>query len=198
MIKNCKLYCHTSHDNYQKGKFMEEFKKMLFETIKHFNQNTDEKIDWTVVWEDEEKFETVIDALDALIDGVALLPDIEDMKRIHLLGRLALMRSHLSHCYGNEQQIAHFLKHGEKFESLMRDVINCSGWLSMAQQRFDEYVEFEETVTEDTHLTQKQLDHFRPILMALALMSIITIEDEEYVQEEGEDDEEDEFDEDEE
>lgn len=197
MIKNCRLSLYTSQDNYWKGKTLEEFKKLLFETIAHFNRNKDETIDWTAVWEDEEKFETIIDALDALIDGVALLPDIEDMKRIHLLGRLALTRSHLSHCYGNEQQIPHFLQHGKNFESLLRDVINCSGWLSMAQQRFDEYVEFEETVTEDTHLTQKQLDHFRPILMALALMSIITIEEEEYVQEEGEEFE-DEFEEDEE
>jgi hypothetical protein len=171
---------------------MEDFKKILFETINHFNQNKHETIDWTAVLEDEEKFETVIDALDTLLDGTALLPDIEDMKRIHLLGRLALTRSHLSYCYGNEQQIAHFIKHGEKLELLLRDIINCSNWLSLAQQRFDEYVEFEETATEDSQLTQRQLDHFRPILMALATMAIITIEEEEYIQIE----EEDEFDQD--
>lgn len=171
---------------------MEEFKKMLFGTISHFNENKGETIDWTAVWEDEEKFETVMDALDALIDGIALLPDIEEMKRIHLLGKLALNRSHLSHCYGNEQQIPQFIKYGETLETLLREVINCSPWLKTAQDRFDEYVEFEETVTEDTQLSQRQLDHFRPILMALAIMSIITIEEDEYIDEEGSEEEEDE------
>lgn len=157
---------------------MEDFKTMLFGTITEFNTQRDVTIDWTAVWEDEERFETVLDALDALLDGVALLPDIEEIKRIHLLGKLALSRSHLAHCYGNQQQIAHFLKHGESLQNILRDIMNISPWIKMAQDRFEEYVEFEETVTEETVLTQKQLDSFRPILMALALMSIITIDQE--------------------
>jgi hypothetical protein len=171
---------------------MEDFKKILFETITYFNQENETTIDWTIVCEDEEKFETILDALDALIDGVALLPDIEDIKRVHLLGRLALIRSHLSYCFGNEQQIAHFIKHGERLEALLHDIINASNWLTTAQQRFDEYIEFEETVTEDAHLTQRQLDQFRPILMALAIMTIITIDSEEPTEDDEEFEEEDE------
>lgn len=166
---------------------MEEFKNLLFGTIQEFNNDKASTIDWTSIWDDQEKFETVIDAIDALIDGVALLPDVEDLKKVHLLGRLALIRSHLAFCYGDEQQLAHFLKHGQNLELLLRDIISCSSWLGTAQQRFEDYVEFEETATEDTQLTPKQLHHFRPILMALAIMSIITIEQEEYTVDEEDD-----------
>lgn len=179
---------------------MEDFKSMLFDTINSFKNQKNEPIDWTVAWENSEKFETILDALDALIDGVALIPDIEESKRIHLLGRLALNRSHISHCYGNEQQIAHFIKHGQTLEIILKDVLNASQWLKTAHERFEEYVEFEDTVTEESDVTQKQLDHFRPILMALAAMAVITIEQEEYSDEdedgfEVEDEEEEECDE---
>ncbi len=158
---------------------MNDLKHMLFNSIVQFNQTTEPTIDWTVVLEDDTKFETIIDAIDTLIDGVALLPDIEDLQRIHLLGRLALIRSHLSYCYVNEQQIAHFIQHGQRLEKLLKDIINCSNWLINAQQRFDEYLEFEEMATEDTILTPKQIDQFRPVLMALAIMGIISIEEDE-------------------
>ncbi len=167
---------------------MEDFKTMLFDTISAFKNQKNEPIDWTIAWEDADKFEMILDAVDALIDGVALIPDIEEAKRINLLGRLALNRSHISHCYGNEQQIAHFIKHGQNLEGILKDVLNASNWLKTAQDRFEEYVEFEDTVTEETDVTQKQLDHFRPILMALAAMAIITIE-----QEESSEEDEDEF-----
>jgi len=159
---------------------MEDFKSMLFTTLYAFKTQKNEPIDWTITWEDDAKFETILDGIDALIDGVALIPDIEEAKRINLLGRLALNRSHLSHCYGNEQQVSHFIKHGQSLEGLIRDVLNASAWLKTAEERFEEYVEFEDTVTEESDISQKQIDHFRPILMALATMAIITIEDEEY------------------
>jgi hypothetical protein len=167
---------------------MEDFKAMLFETISSFKNQRNEPIDWTVAWEDDGKFETMLDAVDALIDGIALIPDIEEPKRINLLGRLALNRSHLAHSYGNDQQIAHFIKHGQNLEFLLKEVLAVNPWLKTAESRFDEYVEFEETVTEDSEINQKQIDHFRPILMALAAMAIITIE-----QEDEESDQEDEI-----
>ena len=163
---------------------MEDFKSMLFDTLSAFKNQKNEPIDWTIAWEDDAKFETILDAIDALIDGIALIPDIEEPKRVTLLGRLALNRSHLSHCYGNEQQVAHFIKHGQSLESLIRDVLNTSNWLKTAQERFDEYVEFEDTVNDETDISQKQIDHFRPVLMALAAMAIVTIEQEEYSDEE--------------
>ncbi len=166
---------------------MEDFKAILFSTIQEFLNKKDTKIDWTAVWEDEEKFEHLMDSFEILLDGVALMPNIEDLKRIHLLGRLALNRSHLAHCYGNQQQIAHFLQHGQNLETLLREVIQCSDWLAAAQQRFDDYADFESTATEETQLTHKQLDTFRPILMALAILAIVTIEDEDE-HEEDEDD----------
>lgn len=166
---------------------MEDFKSMLFNTLISFKNQKNEPIDWTIAWEDDAKFETIIDGIDALIDGVALIPDIEEAKRINLLGRLALNRSHLSHSYGNEQQVAHFIKHGQNLEGLIRDVLNASPWLKTAEERFEEYVEFEDTVNEESDISQKQIDHFRPILMALAAMAIITIEQEEYSDEEDED-----------
>lgn len=165
---------------------MEDFKAMLFETISSFKNQRTEPIDWTIAWEDDSKFETMLDAIDALIDGVALIPDIEEPKRINLLGRLALNRCHLAHSYGNDQQIAHFIKHGQNLEHLLKEVINICPWLKTAESRFDEYIEFEEMVTEDSEINQKQIDHFRPILMALAAMAIITIEQEEQSDDEDE------------
>jgi hypothetical protein len=158
---------------------MEDFKAMLFETISSFKNQKNQPIDWTIAWEDDSKFETILDAVDALIDGIALIPDIEEPKRINMLGRLALNRSHLAYSYGNDQQIAHFIKHGQNLEHLLKEVLNLSPWIKAAEARFDEYVDFEETVSEESDINQKQIDYFRPILMALAAMAIITIEQEE-------------------
>lgn len=166
---------------------MEDFKSVLFETILAFKNQKTEPIDWTVTWEDDGKFETMLDALDTLMDGVSLIPDIEEPKRINLLGRIALNRSHIANSYGNEQQIAHFIKHGKNLETIVRDIINASNWLKTAEDRFEEYVEFEDTITAETDVTHKQLDHFRPVLMALAAMSIITIQEEEYSDEDEND-----------
>lgn len=169
---------------------MEDFKAEIFGTIQDFNTNKNQTIDWTTIWEHEEKFQVVVDSIDVLIDGTALLPDLEDLKKVHLIGRLSLIRAHFIYSYESEQQMAHFIKYGKNLELLLRDVITCSPWLTTAQQRFEDYLEIEQTITEDYPLTMKQMDHIRPILMAIAAMSIITVEDEDYTTDENEDEDE--------
>lgn len=170
-----------------------EVNDMLFGTIGKYNEQTEPTIDWTVVIEDQEKFETIIDALDTFIDCIALIPDVEDLQRIHILGRLAFIRSNLAYCFNNEQ-IAPFIQLGKRLEQVLKDIINCSNWLNNAEQRLDEYIEFEEMADPETELTQKQIEHFRPVLMALAALSIITI-DKNNFENEDEDFEEEDFEE---
>lgn len=176
---------------------MEEFKTTLFKTIEQFKNRQLDPIDWTVAWENDEKFELILDTLDALIDGVALLPEIEESKRTNLLGRLAFNRSHLAHCYLDEKQINSFVNYGQRLENLLHEVITLSPWLKTAQERFDEYLELGEP-SEDAQLTAQQLDRLRPMLMALALMALINIEEELTDDEDPDDDDDFGFDDDEE
>ena len=166
--------------------FMEDFKNMLLNTINDFAKG--QNIDWTAALENEEKFETLVDSIDVLIEGVAFLPNVDEAKKINLLGKLVLMRSYLSYSFYNDKQMNSFIDNCKKLEPVLREVITCSNWLTNAQDRFSEYAEFEESITEETELTPKQIEHFRPILMALALLAIIALDQDEYNLEEDEDD----------
>jgi len=165
-----------------------DFKQELFGTINDFKQNT-VSINWESVWNDEEKFDALLEALDALINSVALLSNFDHSKRADLVAKLAIGRAQLTDCFGDEDRHNYFQATTQALEHAMRETINASDWLNKAQNSFDEYLDFEETITEDTEITRDQIDHYRPVMAALALMNIITIDQEEECDDEECDDE---------
>ncbi len=165
-----------------------DFKQELFGVINDFKQNVI-TIDWEAVWNDEEKFDALLEALDALINSIALLSNFDHSKRAALVAQLAIGRAQLTDCFGDEDRYNYFQATTQALEHAMRDTITSSDWLQKAQSSFDEYLIFEDTVTEDTEITRDQIDHYRPVMTALALMNIITIDQEEECDDEECDDE---------
>jgi hypothetical protein len=165
-----------------------DFKQELFGVINDFKQNSI-TIDWEAVWNDEEKFDALLEALDALINSIALLSNFDHSKRAALVAQLAIGRAQLTDCFGDEDRYNYFQATTQALEHAMRDTINASDWLQKAHGSFDEYLIFEDTVTEDTEITRDQIDHYRPVMTALALMNIITIDQEEECDDEECDDE---------
>lgn len=167
------------------------FKEELFGVINDFKEHI-VTIDWEVVWNDEEKFDSVLEALDALINNIALLSNFDHAKRASLVAQLAIGRAQLTDCFGDEDRYNYFQATTQALEHALRESITTSDWMHKAQASFDEYVKFEDTITEDTEITREHIDHFRPIMTALAAMNIITIDQEDLCDdEECEDEDED-------
>ena len=166
-----------------------DYKEELFSTINDYKDQM-VTIDWEVVWQDDDAFDGLLEALDAIINNCALLSNFDHSKRASLVAQLTIGRAQLTDCYGDDERHNYFQATTKSLEHALRDLISTSDWLHNAQERFDEYVEFEESITDELDITREHIDHFRPVMTALALMNIITIDQEECDDEECEEEEE--------
>ena len=155
------------------------YKEELFGVIQDYKDQM-VTIDWEVVWQDDDIFDELLEALDAVINNCALLSNFDHSKRASLVAQFAICRAQLTDCFGDDERHNYFQATTRALEHTLRELITTSDWLKNAQDRFDEYLEFEESMmTEEMDITREHIDHFRPVMTALALMSIITIDQEE-------------------
>lgn len=152
----------------------------VFQVLNEFKNNKDAVIDWSVVVDNDELFEMVLDALDTLLNNISLLPSLSEAERINLVGKLAIQRATIAFLYGNEERYKDFLGAGAEITKLMQTIITIKDLMSQAEERFGEYEDIEADLETLDEIPLDLLVRLRPVFIAIALMTLITIDQPEY------------------
>lgn len=152
----------------------------VFQVLNEFKNNKEAIIDWSVVVDNDELFEMVLDGLDTLLNNISLLSNLSEAERINLVGKLAIQRATIAFLYGNGERYKDFLESGAEITKLMHAVIGIKDLMGQAEERFGEYEDIEADLETLDEIPLDLLVRLRPVFIAIALMTLITIDQPEY------------------
>lgn len=150
---------------------MSDFKNTIFSHINTFVTQK-KPIDWQLLWEDEELCGLLDDAFDTILSNIAYLEDVDVEIRQALIGKMTMNSIFLSFSRQLNDQRA-FLAAGKAIEDALRSLVNTGSWLKIAQEKFES---FETANFEEEDVSFKQLALMRPFVLAIALVSVITLD----------------------
>jgi hypothetical protein len=149
---------------------MSHFKNTIFSHINAFAvQKT--PIDWQLLWEDEELCGLLDDAFDTILSNIAYLEDVDAEVRQVLIGKITMNSIFLSFSRQLDDHKA-FLAAGKGIEDALRTLVSSGSWFKIAQEKFESF----ETANLEEDVSFKQLALMRPFVLAIALVSVITLD----------------------
>jgi hypothetical protein len=129
-------------------------------------------IDWQAVAADNELMEGLQEDLDSLIHTAAFLTDIDHEKKANLLGSLVIQQGRIERFLKSEFDLEQWLALCTQLEDILKKLIAAGSWLGKADERYEELADFEEKFAHDQVLPE-ELDYFAPVLVALAIASVL-------------------------
>ncbi len=167
---------------------MSELKQELFDFLNDFKNNQID-VEWAYLFEQNYGIMTIYEETEVLIKGVLLLENVDKTVKNGLIGRLAAARAGLSIFMEKEGGLAEFVKFGKELEQTLKDIIKTGNWLKLADERFAKYEQFEaklEEMMSEEEFDFSALDELRPVFMAVSIMNIMTVDEEDRMDEEEE------------
>ena len=152
---------------------MAEFNTEIFQFFQDFNDG-DVAIDWELIAQDKDLQEQLEDDLDSLIHTAPLLSTIDEKEKKYLLGSLVIAQSHVVRLISEESSVDAWNKAGREVQDLLKELINSGSWLQEADKRFDKLADMEEKFASN-EVSPAELDYFAPVLVALAILSLFHI-----------------------
>lgn len=165
---------------------MIEHRAELLNAIVDF-QKQETSIDWTEIHTHEAAFEAIQEANEVITNYITFATEISQAERETIAGKLAIGLSKLAFYFGNPDKLKEFTQAGQEYEQALREFTTCSDWLEVAAERFKAFEEFNAKVEKGHEVTEKELLFFSPLLSAIALVTIIGINDEIALMDEMED-----------
>lgn len=148
-------------------------KNELLTTLNNF-KNGSACIDWASMWDDSDLCDLALDGIESYIDNLAVDENIDDAKRVDLVGRLTIARVYLFEAF-NKDLGKEFVKTGQQVDQILRETISES-FLKVVGERFETYEKNEEKISSQQCLSDDELDYYRPVFMAIALMTLLSID----------------------
>ena len=167
---------------------MSEFKQELFDFLNDFKSNQID-VDWEFLFENGYGILTIYEEVEVLIKGVLLLENTDKAVKESLIGRLASARAGLSIFMEKENGLESFVKYGKDLEQTMKDILKTGNWVKLAEQRFEKYEQFEaklEEMESEEDFDFEALDELRPVFMAVSIMNVMTVDEEDEMVEDEE------------
>lgn len=155
------------------GISMSSLKHELLTMLNNFKNGT-ASIDWATMWNDSDLCDLALDGIESFIDNLAIDENVDDVKRVDLVGRLTIARVYLFEAF-NKDQGQDFIKAGGYVDQAMREAISPQ-LLKVVDERFETYEKNEEKISSQQCLSDSELDYYRPVFMAIALMTLLSID----------------------
>lgn len=158
---------------------MSEYKSAIFSIINEFS-NAQSSIDWHVVFHDEELFDGLSEVIDGVIENIVFCDLLKEEDRERFIGKLMIAQVRLNMYHENEEYEDSFIQTGHYLEDVVRELIQYDSLIAQAEQRFQAYEKFEEEIMGGLdEVSDEDLARYRPVLLAIGLLSIITIDQQE-------------------
>ena len=148
-------------------------------------------IDWSCALEDQETVSELMELCDMISIALSFVPDIEESKRIQLLGEISATAARLGYAFSIAQDEEQSYRIANELEATLRKVAQLHSVIELAQQRLPA---FAKAVEQDQDIQDAEnFIFFQPVTLISALAQLINMgqEDEYETEEEHEDDEDD-------
>ncbi len=160
---------------------MDSYKTECFDLINEF-KSSNISMDWHTIYEDAELQNAINEGINDAIHHIAFLPDIDETKKIELIGKLAYAQARLAIALTFKDK-NEFTSQGIKLEKTLSALLSTGSWLQTAQANFD----LLEQLSEENFDIDKAPDIAPKLVPVLLLLSIISIISGESAEECGED-----------
>lgn len=154
---------------------MDSYKTDCFELINEFKSGNI-SMDWNTIFEDTELQNALNEGINDAIHHIAFLSDIDESKKIDLIGKLAYAQARLAIALTFKDKNA-FVSQGAKLEKTISELISSGSWFKTAQANFDLLDQLSEEnfdITKASDLAPKLV----PVLLLLSVIAIISGETE--------------------
>lgn len=155
---------------------MDSYKTDCFDLINEFKSGNI-SMDWNTIFESTELQDAINEGINDAIHHIAFISDIDEAKKIELIGKLAYAQARLAIALTFKDRNA-FISHGAKLEKTISEILSTGSWLKAAQENFDLLDQLsEETfdITKGSDVAPKLV----PVLLLLSIIAIISGETEE-------------------